>query len=203
MKGTYVIIIIVLISTFASCYNSCDHDLILPDEHNRGYNLTELGCLINGPWLVNDEIGRFNKTLFLNDSEITSESSQYDEYQKDLVFQLHKNGTITYWLKSENRITPDAEIKNGEVVTISKLKYGESPKKFYSKGFWKANFADSTLLVHFEQTGFPELNYKISFLSNASAHFQQVSYFDSLYNGNKVKMKKINTLDYRIFYPTL
>ena len=203
MKGSISRKLLFSILIFSSCNYNYDHDLMYPDGHGGGYNLTPLGCLVNGPWLVDDITDVFNTKLFLNDSEISSAASSYDEMQKDLIFQLHKNGTITYWLKSENRSTPDVNIKDGETIVTTNSHYGDPPKKFYNTGFWKANFSDSTLLIHFENKNVAELNFKISQLTSSSADFQQTSFFDSLYNGNKVNFKKVNTLHYRILYPTL
>ncbi|CAN5591212.1 hypothetical protein BH10BAC2_BH10BAC2_20900 [soil metagenome] len=203
MKRSLKSKLFILLLIFSSCNSTYDHDLMYPDGHHGGYYLTQLGCLVNGPWLVDDMTDVFNTKLFLNAAEVSSAASFYDEIQKDLIFQLHKSGAITYWFKSENRNLPDINIEDEETIVKTNSHYVDSPKKVYTTGFWKANFIDSTLLIHFENKNIGELNFKISQLTSSSADFQQTSFFDSLYNGNKVRLKKVNTLHYRILYPTL
>lgn len=204
MKKTVIVKALLLFSIFNSCNYSYDHDLMNPDGHHGGYNLTPLGRLVNGPWTVDEfSMDSFNTTLFLNDSEVSSKASPYTEIQKDLVFELHKNGTIIYWLKSEIGSTVDTNVHEETTTITQKHLSSEQLNKVYTTGYWKANFIDSSVFIHFENKKVSDLHFKFLHLNSSSADFQQTSFFDSLYNGNKVTMKKVNTLHYTILYPTL
>ena len=202
-KFFVLLLSVMLIAYLNSCSQAYDSELMKPDGHGGGYILTPLGCLINGPWqLFNSPVAGYNSKLFLNDSEISSKGYPYDEIQKDLVFELHKNRTITYWLKSENGLMDT--IKQNEIKVIRRQSYEQDNlKKVYTKGYWEVNFDDSSLLLHFEEKDIPELRFKYSNLGNGHVDFHQIIFFDSVYNGRKVKFKKVNTIYYETLYPRL
>lgn len=192
---------ILLIIFLNSCGQSYDPELMQPDGNHSGYILTTLGRLVNGPWqLTNSRTDGFNTTLFLNDSEISSKGYPYNEIQKDLVFELHKNRTITYWLKSENG-TQDTSTQNEIRAIIRQSPEQDNLIKVYTKGYWKANFTDSTVLIHFDEKDLPELRFKYFNLGNGYVNFQESSFIDSVYNGKKVTLKKVNTMHYETLYP--
>lgn len=179
---------------FVACTYSTDPDLIQPDGDGNSY-LTPLGCLINGPWEIRESDMFYNTKVFHDDSEILSKASSYTEMQKNLVFELHKNRTITYWLKNEIGSTNDTIIHNETMTIINKPPSVDQLKKIHNNGFWEVNLNDSTVLIHFENS-IPDLKLKYSSLGNGSVNFQQFSYFDSVINGKKVILKKINTFHY-------
>ena len=197
------ILSIFIILNLESCsqQHNYDSDLMKPDGYGGGYNLTELGCLINGPWnLFNYPNAGYNSELFLKDSLIWSNGFPFDKLKKELIFELHKNGTIVYLFKSENGII-DTLRKNQMRVVIRQPYEQDNWKKKYTNGYWKANFKDSTILIHFNERNIPELNFKYSTLGNGHANFQEITFIDSVYNGSKVKFKKVNTLYYETLFP--
>jgi len=194
-------VLLLLLVLYACKYNN-DNDLERPDGYKGSY-LTPLGCLVDGPWAVSEAGDGYNVKLFLDGKEISSKGYLYTELQKDLVFKLHKDGTLTYWLRSENG---DAfSKKNGDSVTLqvrnSSYDYEQDLKKKYTDGYWKANFKDSTLSVHFNNKNIPDLNYKYESLGVGDANFQESYFVDSVYNGKKVTMKRVNTIYYEVQYP--
>ena len=64
-----------------------------------------------------------------------------------MVFELHKNGSLTYWLKSENNLVDS--IKQEITRTIRQSVELDNLKKKYERGFWKVNYKDSILIIEF------------------------------------------------------
>lgn len=192
--------VLILVLAFNACKYNYDNDLVRPDGLGGSY-LTPLGCLVNGPWSVSNISDSFNVALFYNDTEISSKGMPYSDFQKDFVFELHKNGTLTYWLKSENGLTFH-KLDSREVrVDIKQSSKDDDLKKVYTDGYWKVNFKDSSFFIHFGKKDIPELNYKFSNLGNGHGNFSETVFFDSVYHGKQVKIKQINTIHYETLYP--
>ncbi|HRH51485.1 MAG TPA: hypothetical protein PLP23_22230 [Panacibacter sp.] len=187
--------IILLFILFNACDPAYDPELMIPDGHGSGYNLTSLGCLRNGPWEVDQYSNRFNETIFLNGKEISSKGYPYTALQKDLVFDLEKGGNISFWLKSEIGSTTDTVINKRDTIVTGRPHNETQLNKVYTTGFWKANFNDSTLLLNFG-TRLPEIKFRYSHLGSSSADFQKIYFFDSVYNGERVTLKKVITVHY-------
>jgi hypothetical protein len=165
--------------------------------------LTPLGCLLNGPWNLDAESADdgYNQEIFINDKEISSVGVRYTKIQKDLVFELYKDGKIRYWLKSENNQLPDTTRKNEIKLVVRHSPSEFDIKNFYSSGYWKANFNDSTIYIRFKNKNISDLNYKWTDLGNGNVTFQEINFFDSIYNGKKVTIKKVNSIYYTTMYP--
>lgn len=203
MKRTKLISIAFLVVLFMSCRsNHYDKELMLPDG-NSGYYLTPLGCLINGPWTVSKlKPEGYNVKLFVGDNEISSVGHPYSDMQKDLVFELHKGGTLTYWLNSENSIGLDTSERQETQRIVRKSTGGDNLRKTYKTGSWNANFGDSTLIIRFGSKNISDLKYKFDNLGNGNVDFKEIFVFDSIYNGSKTTFKKVNTIHYKTLYPT-
>jgi len=138
--------------------------------------------------------------LYIGETKIHSVGENYDQWQADLVFELHKDKTITYFFKSENGLTQQTE--NDEIKRVEKKEAGyEGVNKLYTKGYWDVNFEDKTILIHFDERNVPELRFTYSDLGNGFVNFQQISYYDSVYKGETVRIKQINSMYYgRLFH---
>lgn len=144
-------------------YNSCqsqkyDPELMKPDIDaagvNHGYTYTPLGCLLAFPWEYQGEV-----------SDTSSETRTYsvtsqitDQYKKDLVFELQRNGTLKFWFKKDYIIYPTDTITQLDgIKTVSKkiLKSEDLKiKKIYNTGSWQANFNDSSIKIDFGKNNF-------------------------------------------------
>ena len=155
---------LIAISSFAIFLNSCSHqkkpdrDLQTPDIDNagmnHGYSLTLLGSLLYRPWAYYMDNGeQFSQTIYLNQKELSSKGIPYSEIQKDLVFELQKDGSLNYWFKkdyiespNDTLVLPDGSKSFSHTTKPSgKLKL----KKIYTSGTWKSNFKDSTISIDF------------------------------------------------------
>lgn len=175
--GIYIIIF------FQFCTQNYDKDLMNPDGYGGGYNLTILGCLVAGPWHIDPKNSGYNTSLYINGQLVSSKGVGFNNAEKDLVFKLNKDGSIVYWFKSENLNKEDK--KN----TQKKI-------KFYEKGYWKLNKEDSTFSIYFQELKNPICNFKYADLGSSYAYLQQISYYDSVCNNKKVKVKMVNSIHY-------
>ena len=139
----------------------------------------------------------YNVQIVMKNKEISSTAHPHSELQKDLVFELQRNGTVNYWFKkdyleSADKIVTGPDGQNGLSHTIlpsDKLHL----KHLYTNGTWTANFKDSTIKIDFGKNDFllPPLEGKYTTLGAGSWGFQQKVYYDSLYNGRTETFKKI------------
>lgn len=185
-----------LFTTISFYFNSCgqgyDSSLMRPDGNGKGYILTPLGCLVNGAWQITNQDG-YNRKLFINEVEVSSVGVDYGDLQKNLVFELHKDGSITYWLLNENGGPDTSEIRR---VAIKPEGYSDL-KKVYTKGYWKADFEKKTIVIRFDELKMTEFNFTYGNLSSDFVEFQQTSFIDTVYNNKKVKMKEVKSMYYR------
>lgn len=171
-----------------------DSEIKKPDPGGRGYILTDLGCLLNGPWQVTDSDG-YNVSIYLNDEEISSVAEKYTEAEKNLVFELQRNGSVKYWSKKDYEQIVTEEDKEYDRQGVKKTTYYKPEvnkiKKSYTNGHWLANFKDKTIEIKFGNSALPELNGAYAQLGSDYLHLQTVSFIDSTYKGQKVKLKKV------------
>lgn len=175
------------------CIENYDKDLMRKDNRGNPY-YTQFGLLIHGPWAIRDDSPGYNMKLFLKQTEILSKGYSYTELQRDLVFEFYKNGDIKYWLKSENNMSGIQKDEKKNLKLQSEK--DEYIKNIYTKGYWKANFKDSSLLIHFEERKIPDLNFKINWMGSDAASFSQIYFIDSLIQGKTQTLKKVNTFFY-------
>lgn len=188
-----------LLCTFScKCY---DPKLEEPDCCGGGYILTPLGRLIYGPWQTNGDFGKNNEAIYLDGKEISSIGTSYSPLQKDLVFQLLRDGSVKFWFKNDydsslrKNTSPDS---NGITIKTDRKPNESEIRKVYRSGMWKADFRDSSLVIDFgkDVNGLPQLKGKYKDLGSDLLGFQQISYFDSIYLGNKRVFKKVITTHY-------
>ncbi|MES1222781.1 MAG: hypothetical protein ABUT20_45235 [Bacteroidota bacterium] len=192
--------VIVIALFFYGCFgNNYDSALETPDGHGGGYVLTPLGRLLYGPWQVEDSY-RHNVAIYIDDKEISSIGQPCTEIEKELIFELQRDGSLKYWFKKdyERQLThQDSVLEKEGIIRGTHFRPGvDQIKKMYTKGSWQANFNDSTLIIRFGDSNLPELNGRYSKLGSGFMNFQRVSFFDSVYNGQKVKLKKVITTYY-------
>jgi hypothetical protein len=174
----------------SGCGQNYDKDLVSVKSDGLSY-LTTLGCLVDAPWEAQDSF--FNVKTFLNGKEISSSGAAYDRLQKDLVFELHKNGSLTYWRKSENNITDSSEDKDGITRTLTQTTENDKLIKKYDVGFWKVDYNDSMIIINFANKDISNSTLKFKELGSMYGVFEQTYLTDSLIDGKKVKITKINT----------
>lgn len=177
-----------------------DTELQVPDGHGGGYILTSLGRLIYGPWqAMNPDLG-YNVEIFLDDKVISSKGQPYMEIEQQLVFELQKNGSLKYWFKKDYERHPTPEDSMYEQQGITRTTHFRPDvdhiEKIYTKGGWQTNFNDSALNIHFDDNSLPPLIGRYSELGSGHMSFQRTSFFDSVYNGQKVTLKKVLTTYY-------
>ena len=157
-----------------------DHKLMEPDCCGGGYILTPFGRLVYGPWDA-DFVG-YNQAVYWEGKEISSVGVDYSPLQKDLVFELLQDGTVQFWFKYDYD---------------SSLTKRTSPDGSSIRGTWKADFRDSSLTIDFGKgSGIPALKGKYKNLGSDLLDFQEISYFDSTYLGDKKRLKRVITIYY-------
>jgi len=195
-------ILVLFIFPLTGCFNNYDPELETPDGHGGGYNLTPLGCLLYTPLTCNENNKAFNVQIFKDDKEISSVGFPYSDLQKELVFELQRNGAVHYWFKKDYLKSPidTIDILDGQKSLSHTIYHGDQLKDklkyIYTTGKWTANFKDSTLTIDFGQNDFSLLPLKGKYTSLGAGHmsFQQTESFDSLINGKRETFKKnINT----------
>jgi hypothetical protein len=192
--SNHIFILIVSLITITSCVNYHDKDLMVPDGYGGGMTYTTLGCLVHGPWEGTDDPPIYGLDLYLNGKLIRSQGYNYDSLDSDLVFDLNKDGSIRYWLKSENREFADQTYKNKNEDVSSKI--FTYVNKYYNKGYWKFNFPDSTVSIYFEQANIPNLIFKFKELGANYGIFFRSRFIDSTINGQKCKLKEVKYYHY-------
>ena len=183
-----------------------DPELQTPDIDaagmSHGYNLTPLGCLLYTPLTCDEGIDGFNIQIFKDNKELSSLGYPYSYLQKELVFELQKNGAVHYWFKKDYLKSPidTVNILDGQKSLSHTIYHGEQLKDklkhIYTNGKWIVNFKDSTLKIDFGQNDFSllPLEGKYTSLGAGNMSFQQTVLFDSLQNGQKQTFRKnINT----------
>ena len=141
----------------------------------------------------------YNEAIYLNEKKLSSKPYPYTELQKDLVFDLDRGGNIRFWFKSEIGSTTDTLIRIGDTILTGLPLNDRQLQKVYTTGFWKMNFKDSTLVLNFG-TKLPEIHFKYPTSEGSYSSFQQITFFDSVYNGKKVTFKKVITTSYEHSY---
>ena len=204
---SYTITLFLLVS-LASCgqTKSYDSELQTPDIDaagmSHGYNLTPLGCLLWTPFTCSESNNGFNVQIMKDNKEISSVGQPYSELQKQLVFELQRNGTVNYWFKKDylNGPMDTITLMDGQKSLSHTIFHGDEIKAklkaFHTTGNWKVNFKDSTLTIDFGKNdfGLTPLEGKYTSLGAGRMSFQQTIYFDSLVNGTKETFRKnINT----------
>ena len=177
-----------------------DTELQVPDVHGGGHILTPLGRLIYGPWQVENPDFGYNAAIYFGDTEISSLKQLYNEVEKEFVFEMQRDGSLKYWFKKDyehHATAEDNAYEKKHIAMATHYRPGvDQIKKIYTKGNWQVNFKDSTLIIQFDDGNLPQLNGRYSDLGSGFMSFQRISFFDSLYNGQKVKLKKVLTTYY-------
>lgn len=204
MRTSVYFIIIVL--TLYSCNENYDSQLQTPDIDeaglSHGYNLTPLGCLLYSPLTCDEWNNGYNIQILKGNKKISEFAAPYSDLQKQLVFQLQKNGAVYYWFKKDYLKLPvdTTNIFDGQkslphtIYNADQLK--DKLKHIYTNGKWTVNFKDSTLKIDFGQNDFSDvpLEGKYTKLGAGNMSLQQTVIFDSMINGKKEIFKKnINT----------
>ena len=167
------------------CGQRYDPDLETPDCCGTGYVLTSLGSLIYSPWEADPEINASDVSTYQNTKLLTSAAQSYDPVKSQLVFELHKNGSIKYWFKKNYTHAPtDTTVDKSGTTTITKYKPREGQiKNIYTSGFWKANFRDSTLKVSLgDNNSSILLEGKYTILENNRLVLSITTHFDTTIN---------------------
>src|SRR5882724_3388496 len=108
-----------------------------------GEVLTPLGCLIYGPWQPMNTNYGYNGAIYFENKEISSELQLFTEVEKQLVFELQKDGSLKYWFKKDYERHPTAEDSEYEKQGITRTTHFNPQvdhiKKIYTKGNWSVN----------------------------------------------------------------
>ena len=170
---------------------------------NHGSNYTPLGSLINSPWQYKEEYleGVVNMGIYIKDKEIDSDSIFFTAIQKNLVFELQKDGSLKYWFKSGYLKSPNdtVRLKSGNftyshtVMSSEQLIVGKYLSNMYTNGKWSVNFNDSTILIDFGNNEFnlKPLVAKYLVLNASDMQLEETTYFDGIYEGKHERLKKI------------
>lgn len=203
---------IFLFVSLTSCGHTKNYDskLETPDIDaagmSHGYNLTPLGCLLWTPFTCRDNNG-FNVEILKGNEEISSEGYPYSDLQKELVFELQKNGTVNYWFKKDYLKSPmdTITLMDGQKSLSHTIFHGDQIKSklkvLYTSGKWKVNFKDSTLTIDFGKNDFNllPLQGKYTSLGAGKMSLQQITYFDSLVNDKMESFRKNTNTYYKAF----
>ena len=200
-------IIVSFIFSLTGCFNNYDPELETPDGHGGGYNLTPLGCLLWTPFTCDENDSVFNVQILKDNKEISSVGYRYSDVQKELVFELQRNGTVNYWFKSDYIKSPTDTITilDGQKALSHTIYHGEQIKPlvrhYYTTGRWVVNFKDSSLMIDFGQNhfGLTPFKGKFSSLGAGRMSLQQTLYFDSLIDGKKQALRKNINVYYQGF----
>lgn len=209
----FLTIFISLFFLLISCGDTKNYDpeLQIPDIDaagmSHGYNLTPLGCLLYTPFTADENNQQFNVQLFKDDRQVSSYAFPYSDIQKQLVFELQRNGTVNYWFKKDYFKSPidTITLANGQTSFSHTIFHGDQikskVKNLYTSGSWKVNFKDSSLLIDFGKNDFnlSPLQGRYTCLGAGRFCFQQAIYFDSLANGRKETFKKNINIYYSQF----
>jgi hypothetical protein len=197
-----------LLVSLASCGQTKNYDpeLETPDIDDagisHGYNLTPLGCLLWTPFTCDENNNGFNIQILKGAKEVSSVGYPYSDLQKQLVFELQRNGTVNYWFKKDYLKSPmdTITLMDGQKSLSHTIFHGDQIKSklkiLYTSRNWKVNFKDSTLTIDFGKNYFNllPLQGKYTSLGAGKMSFQQTIYFDSLVNGKMETFRKnINT----------
>jgi len=202
--GTLTCFILILINCNGR-HKKYDPALQTPDIDaagmDHGYNLTELGCLLYAPWEIDNSgfsVAR-NTSYEMNGDYLPHKDYSFTEQEKNLVFELHRNGTMKYWFKTDYIKSPDDTLiqENGTksfshmVLPSSRLQL----KKIYTQGTWSVNFNDSSIIINFGKNDFDlaPINARYKDLGSADMNLEEIVFVDSLYNGKMVRLKKTTT----------
>ena len=193
------IIFSVLIISLSGCAQNYDPELEQPDGHHGGYNLTQLGLLLYTPFIYRESSVGFNVQIFNGDRELSSIGVPYSDLQKELVFEFHRNGTLSYWFKKDyiHGYMDTITLSNGQKSLSHTLYHsdqlGDKVKRIYATGSWHANFKDSSLKIDFGKNNFSLLPFvgRYTYLGVGGMALEQTFVFDSLVNGKHETFKKV------------
>jgi hypothetical protein len=197
-------ILICSVSIMLSCnirYGNYDPALQTPDGYGHGYNLTELGCLLYAPWEINNRGFSPARNISYEKSGdyLPHKSDSLSEQEKNLVFELHRNGTMKYWFKTDYIISSDdTVIQANGVKRFSHIVLPSSQlqlKKIYTQGTWGVNFKDSSIVINFGKNdfGLAIINAKYKDLGSDNMNLEEIAFVDNLYNGKMLRLKKTTT----------
>ena len=103
---------------------------------SHGYNLTPLGCLLWTPFTCDENNNGFNVQIIKGDMEVSSVGYPYSELQKQLVFELQRNGTVNYWFKKDYlKGTMDTITLNGWTKISISHQISWRPNKIQTKNY--------------------------------------------------------------------
>jgi hypothetical protein len=189
MKLIQFICCIIILCGCDSCGFFYDSKLETPDCCGKGYNLTALGSLVYGPWEI-DRDAR-NEKMYFNEQELCSIKANYSAIREKLVFQLFQDGHVNYWLDSYDFLTL-------QKPTLVREPKGYERGKVFKNGRWEVNFKDSTLTIDFGKSPFELSSLKGKYVDLGSSYMaiRETTYFDSLYEGEMVKLKRVITTGY-------
>ena len=202
-----VLLCILVLNNSCNGQQKTDKTIKVPDVDNAGMNhgsnYTPLGRLINLPWQYKEEYfeGIVNMGIYIKDKEIDSDSIFFTDIQKNLVFELHKDGSLKYWFKSRYLKSPNdtVKLKSGNftyshtVMSSEQLIIRKYLSNIHTKGKWSVNFNDSTIIIDFGNNEFnlKPLVAKYLVLNASDMKLEETDYFDSLYEGKHERLKKI------------
>lgn len=186
------------------CGQRYDTALMKPDIDDagmqHGYTLTSLGCLLYTPLAYNEQNEGYNVTTFYRGKEISSVGVPYTDLQKQIVFELQRNGTLKYWLKRDYLKSAFDTMTNssGEKYVTHNIRPSAALKlrRIYDTGKWQVNFSDSSILIDFGENdlGLVPLKGKYISLGAGTMSLRQTSSFDSLTNGKMESyLRNVNT----------
>lgn len=180
-----------LIILLQSC-DQKDPDLYTPDINGHGYNLTALGFLVYSRWEYSKSLNGYNISIYLGEKTLSSTPYPYSEAEQKLLFKLYKNGEAKFMFKNDSSENEKNDMKK-IIASDHKL------SKEGNLGSWQANFTDSTLILNFDKNEYqlPPLKAKIGQLTGSLMKLEQISYFDSIYDNQKVILKKVITLEFQ------
>ncbi len=165
MKSVNVLTIIFFTVFLSNCSGQVKNDNLRSVDKDamglsHGYNYTPFGLLLNAPWMYNSDEENY-RVLYRTSNDSVISELKLSANQKNLVFELQKNGSVKYWFKKDYLISPDDTVirENGvkgfnhKVLSSREIKV----KKIYIDGKWKVDFDKNCLII-----GFGKNDYKLN-----------------------------------------
>jgi len=196
IKPFYLMIAIFLAAAL-SC-NSQQNSKYVNTSPSGDRRLTPLGCLIFGPWEVSPINSGYNVSIYHNDSLISSYGVNYNNEERNLVFQLFDGGSLKRWSKTDY-VSKDWDKSKGQTIVVSRSKPKDGQiRSIYSTGKWTVNYSDSSLTVSSgSDTTHPiNISAKYLLLGSGELKLSTTIQFDTLLNGKLVRCRKVLTKDY-------
>ena len=172
-----------------------DPDLEYPDSDGHGSYLTASGSLLNYPWEYDSEFDSCRIFLYRNGQKVNVENVPLTSSEKNLVFELCKNGTLRYWSKNDYIKSPIDTVTQLDGIKSLRKIHDRSDnialKKQYSLGTWTVDFKDSLIKLSFgNNLIYPGINAKVRDVDPSDLNLILTYLFQKEENGQTIDYRK-------------